>query len=230
MITAPNSLIPRAHIRFMPERIPRQAKGSDIVKKVYEGEAPNVLAMFSSLGGTEINACRAALTRNGNETKAMAIEIPTVVHVSPLPRSRPRNDCLPITVSKAMPAAECGIIIGRSMIASNIDRPKNFFRASRYARGIPTKADIVVAKNAAVSVNLMDCITWRSAAASVRSVNEVASTILINGATTNKITHEPRAVKINPNHGICAMLFWLNFFTISSLYRCSHKALRLAGI
>ena len=203
MTTAPNSLIPRAHIRIMPERIPRQAKGNDIVKKVYEGEAPNVLAMFSILIGTEMNACLAALTRNGNETKAIATEIPATVPVNPVPRKRPRNDCLPITVSKAIPAAECGIIIGKSIIASNIERPKNFFLASKYARGIPTKADAAVANNAAVSVNLMDCITWRSAAVSVRSANEVASTILINGATTNKITHEPRAVRANSNHFIC---------------------------
>lgn len=209
--------------------IPRQDKGNDIAKKVYEGDAPNVFAMSSSLTGTEINACRAELKRNGNETKAIATDMPATVPVSPVPRSLPRIDCLPITVSKAIPAAVCGIMIGRSMIASNIDRPQNFFLARRYAKGIPTKTDMTVASNAAVNVNLMDCMTWRSAAASARSLKDVAITILINGATINRITHEPRPVKINSNHGICPLLLCWFFFTISSLYGCTHKDLRLLG-
>ena len=55
MITAPNSLMPRAHIRIIPERMSRQAIGSAMVKKTRPGEAPSVRATFSSLSGTAMN-------------------------------------------------------------------------------------------------------------------------------------------------------------------------------
>ena len=76
IITAPNSLMPRANIRIRPETILRQANGSEMVKKTLAGEAPSVKAAFSSRTGTPEKPSRAAFTRNGRLTKAIAIAIP----------------------------------------------------------------------------------------------------------------------------------------------------------
>ena len=44
MTTAPNSLMPRANIIINPETTERHACGSDIVKKIRDGEAPSISA------------------------------------------------------------------------------------------------------------------------------------------------------------------------------------------
>ena len=77
--TAPNSLMPRPHIRIIPEIIPFHDKGRDIVKKTLKGEACSVLAAFSNRGSIAAKACRAEFTRNGTETNAIATEIPATV-------------------------------------------------------------------------------------------------------------------------------------------------------
>ena len=106
MTTAPNSLIPLAHISTIPEAIPRHASGSEIVKNTRIGLAPRVLAAFSNRGSTEAKASLAALMRNGMDTNAIAIDIPAVVPISELPNNEPIRELRPITANRAIPAAE----------------------------------------------------------------------------------------------------------------------------
>ncbi len=129
MTTAPNSLIPLAHISIIPDAMPLHAIGSETVKNALDGEAPNVLAAFSSFGSTASNAWRAALIKNGIETKAIAMDIPAEVPTRPSPKMRPIAEFLLITAKSAIPAAECGMIIGRSIIALTIDLALNRFFA-----------------------------------------------------------------------------------------------------
>ena len=76
MTMAPNSLIPLAHIRMSPDRIERQASGTEIVKNTRTGVAPSVSAIFSKRSGTAANPSRAELIRKGMLTNTIASMIP----------------------------------------------------------------------------------------------------------------------------------------------------------
>ena len=127
MITmAPNSLSPLANIITKPETILRPARGTDIVKKTLADEAPRLLAVFSSLSGTDRKPSLAAFTKKGMLTNAMAAEIPIGFPTKSNPTDEaalPRNEFLDKKPNIAIPAAECGITIGKSIIPSI-----NFFK------------------------------------------------------------------------------------------------------
>ena len=109
IITAPNSLIPLAHIIISPESIGRHAKGNVMLKNVRNGEAPRFIAAFSSFTGTALKPSIADVIRNGTLTNAIASIIPADVPTNPKPSfsaKLPTTVFLEMTVSSAMPAAE----------------------------------------------------------------------------------------------------------------------------
>jgi len=61
MITAPNSLMPRAHIIIIPEIMPRVASGRVILKNERKGPSPHARAICSRGAATERNASTAEL-------------------------------------------------------------------------------------------------------------------------------------------------------------------------
>ncbi len=104
-------------------------------------------------------------------------------------------------VNNAMPAAECGMTMGRSKTAIKIERPTNRFLARSQAKGIPPKQQTKAAARAAVKVRLMESKTSRSANAWEISPNEVAANKPTSGAITNNTTTEPKSAKTNSNQG-----------------------------
>jgi len=66
-------------------------------------------------------------------------------------------------MSRAIPAAVCGIIIGRSTNPWTRLFPGKFHRAKRYAKGIPKIAHAMVAQKAERRVRKIDAITSLSA-------------------------------------------------------------------
>jgi len=139
MITAPNSLMPRANIITIPLTILRHAIGTEILKNTRDGDAPRVNATFSNRSGTAANPSRAALIKNGMLTKAMAKTIPVFVPTKLIPTDDaacPNQVSLEMHPSNAIPAAVCGITIGKSITPIITCLNLNFLRARIYARGI----------------------------------------------------------------------------------------------
>ena len=119
MITAPNSLNPRANIIIRPDKIFFHANGSEMVKNTLTGEAPKFNAVFSNRTGTFSNPSRAAFIKKGMLTKAIAIAIPIgcPTKLSPTVEAiLPRTESLDINPKTAIPAAEWGITMGKSII------------------------------------------------------------------------------------------------------------------
>ncbi len=124
MTTAPNSLIPRAHIVMAPLRIPRHDSGSVICQKTCQGLAPSTRATCSSSRLTDWKASRLALISKGRLTNIIPTTIPPSLSVKNKPSSEngfPRIPCLPKTNNKAIPAAVWGIISGRSITPASRD-------------------------------------------------------------------------------------------------------------
>ena len=194
MITAPNSLMPRANIRIKPETMLRQAKGSEMVKNTLAGEAPSVRAAFSSLTGTPINPSRAAFIRNGRLTNAMARAIPAgcPTKFSPIDDPIfPTNESRETNPSMAIPAAECGITTGKSIIPETMLFNGNSFRASKYASGIAAIAKKMVAASETQIVSFMLCCTSKSHAVANKSDGLVETNIPTKGATINRSIKAP---------------------------------------
>ncbi len=118
----------------MPASTARQAIGSAMVKNTRAGEAPSERATFSRRSGTAAKPSRAAPTRNGSETNAIATMIPASSPTNSSPTGRAafcRSEWRPIMVSSAMPAAECGTMIGKSTSPCTKACPTKRPRASR---------------------------------------------------------------------------------------------------
>lgn len=119
IITAPNSLNPRANIMINPDKMFFQASGTEIVKNTRIGEAPRFKAVFSSRTGTFSKPSRAAFIKKGILTKAIARAIPTGCPTKLIPTTEaafPKAESLEMNPKMAIPAAVCGITIGRSII------------------------------------------------------------------------------------------------------------------
>ena len=205
MITAPNSLNPRAHIRINPDRTDRQARGRETVKKTLTGDAPNVKATFSNLSGTAANPSREALIKNGTLTNAIAKIIPAGLPMNFIPKySAPcpnilSRDKIPKT---AIPAAECGIIIGISIIPLTKLLSGKFLRASKYAKGIAKNENRIVP---AIEVHkLSHTLSRTSLSPRVLAIdpNDVFKYIPAIGATIKSRTTPPRNVNIKLIHEI----------------------------
>ena len=69
-----------------------QAFKAEMVKKTRVGEAPSVRATRSRRVGTAVKASRAALTRNGRETNAIATDTAATVPVMPSPSRLPNAE------------------------------------------------------------------------------------------------------------------------------------------
>ena len=101
--------MPRANIKINPEIILRQAKGIDIVKNTLIGEAPRLSAAFSSLTGTCEKPSRAAFTKNGILTNAIAKAILKRDPIKFIPNDEavsPITELREINPNNAIPAAE----------------------------------------------------------------------------------------------------------------------------
>lgn len=109
IITAPNSLIPRANIITNPEMMLFHANGRLIVKNTLMEDAPRFCAACSNLTGTSLNPSRAEFIRKGKLTNAIAIIMPTGVPTMVCPKYSedfPINESPEITLNRAIPAAE----------------------------------------------------------------------------------------------------------------------------
>lgn len=183
--TAPNSLKPLANIITKPVTIFLFAKGSEILKKTFKGEAPRLKAAFSRRSGTASKPSRAALIRKGILTNAMAAAIPKGLPTKSIPTedaALPAIELRDKKPSMAIPAAEWGITIGKSIIPKINFLKIKFLRASKYARGIAPTAINNVAPNEVNNVSLILCITSASLIVSNSSGADVARNIPSNGA------------------------------------------------
>lgn len=145
-----------------PLRIPRHDSGSVICQKTCQGLAPSTRATCSSSRLTDWKASRLALISKGRLTNIIPTTIPPRWSVKNKPSSEkgfPSMPCLPKTNSKAMPAAVCGIISGRSITPASRDFPGKFTRAIKYDSGMPSSTPKTVAMAAANSVSPMDLAT-----------------------------------------------------------------------
>ncbi|GAF98120.1 unnamed protein product, partial [marine sediment metagenome] len=121
-----------------PESTDLQASGRDIVKNTLRGDAPRVRAAFSSRSGTAVKPSLAPLIRKGRLTNAMATIIPAGLPINEKPAfsaNFPVTLFLEITPSTAIPAAECGITTGKSIIPVIRRFSGKFLRANRYEKG-----------------------------------------------------------------------------------------------
>ncbi len=198
IITAPNSLIPRANIITKPETMLRQANGRDMEKNVRVGDAPNESDAFSSLSGTASKPIRAELIRKGTLTKAMAnpmaIGLPT--RLRPIESAiRPSTESRLIKPSIAIPAAECGITTGRSTIPVISFLKGNLFLAKMYAKGIATNANKIEVNSETHTVNPIDDCTSVSIAVANNTLTDVANSIPSSGATMKSSSKPLRKLK-----------------------------------
>lgn len=112
----------------------RLAIGSDMVRNILNGEAPSVRAACSSLTGTASNPSLAEFMRNGREIKAMANPMAKgePMRFRPmLSANFPRRESRDMRPSIAIPAAEWGSTMGRSMNPWRSVFPRNSFLARR---------------------------------------------------------------------------------------------------
>lgn len=154
--TAPNSPAARAHARINPTNTPREARGSAIRANAPNGELPSVLALCSSDGGIESNAEIALFVIKGNATNTCASIIPRIVPSNRIPkllyRISPINCCLENTLNNAIPAADCGIIIGISISDKRKVLPKKLCLLTAYAKGTQKIARTAVDTDAVTRV------------------------------------------------------------------------------
>ena len=208
--TAPNSLKPLANIITRPVTIFLFAKGSEILKKTFNGEAPRLKAAFSSRNGTASKPSRAALTKKGILTNAMAAAIPKGLPTKSIPTedaALPAIELRDKKPSKAIPAAECGITIGKSIIPKISFLKIKFLRACKYASGIAPIAINNVAPNEVSKVSLILCITSASFMVANSSGAEVARNIPSKGAM---IKIKSNALKTNSiNLKLCFIRVYL---------------------
>lgn len=199
MITiAQNSLIPRANIITAPLTMFRAANGIEMVKKTFKGELPRFNAACSSLSGTAENPSRAAFTKNGRLTNAIASTIPAGCPTKSIPKDEanlPAVVSLETSPSNAMPAAVCGITTGRSIMPSTSLFKWNFLRAKSHAPGKEMNAKIKVAVKDAEMVKIMLLVTCLSDVVSNKSESGVLNTIPAIGATM-KSSISPKAAEI----------------------------------
>lgn len=220
IITAPNSLIPRAHIISNPESTGLQAKGKDTVKKTRKGEAPKFIAAFSSLTGTALKPSMALVIKNGTLTKAMASIIPAVLLTNPNPMLSailPGSVFRESTDSNAIPAAEWGITIGRFIIPIINFFKKNSLRANTYAKGIQAMAKIKVP---IIDTQMVSQILSRTSASPIVSdisLPEVDKNIPSKGAIINNSTKPPKKLKTRMSLLFFTYLFFANCFNESGM-------------
>lgn len=208
-MTAPNSLIPLPNIRTKPVIMLLHAIGSEMVKNVLNGDAPRLLAAFSRFTGTARNPSREALIIKGTLTKAMARAIPSGCPTMSKPMeeaSFPINVSLETTPSKAIPAAECGITMGRSIIPEMIFLPGKFFLASKYAKGTARSEKNNVAPKDIPNVNPMLSETSFSDIVSNNRGREDFSIRPRIGPMINNTNKPPASIR-NKLNQLCAAFF-----------------------
>ncbi|MHC4715173.1 MAG: hypothetical protein ACYTAN_18200 [Planctomycetota bacterium] len=111
------------------------------------------------------------------------------------PAVLPARLFLETTASTATPAAECGIMIGISIMPVTTLFNGKFLRARRYAKGIAPTAQTRVPAIATQRVSQTLPITSGSPAACASSPREHFRNIAANGARTNITTRPPSAQK-----------------------------------
>lgn len=194
--------MPRANIITKPETILRHANGSEIVKNIRVGDAPRLRAAFSSRSGTNSKPLRAEFIKKGILTKAIAMAmakgLPTKLNPND-PAILPNTESRLIKPNMAIPAAECGITTGRSIIPVTIFFNLNFLRANKYARGIAGIEKTKVAVNAIQIVTQNELKTSFSAATCSNCSDEVEIIIPINGAAIKSSNKPLSAISIRVN-------------------------------
>ena len=117
----------------------------------------------------------------------------------------------PKTESNAMPAAECGIIIGTCIPASINSNAIFFFLAVKYARGIPVMVPKTVAISADQNVTAIDSMTSFSVRVFNISEGEVPIVIDARGRIKNRSIITPKRADKDSKSGD---------FTLSLLRSC----------
>lgn len=199
-MTAPNSLNPRANINIRPDNIFLHARGSDIVKNTRIGDAPKFKAVFSSFTGTFEKPSREAFIRNGMLTNDIANPIP----IGCPTKFRPTIEAAcPIAVSLdmnpriAIPAAEWGIMIGRSIMPLTSFLKGKVFLARIYDKGIaPIEKNKVNTTETQIVSHILPKTSF-SLAVSKSCAGVVARNMFTRGATINSNTSPPSIEKIN---------------------------------
>ena len=124
-------------------------------------------------------------------TKAMATAIPAGCPTKSSPTADPalpRTELRETNPNIAIPAAECGITTGRSIIPVTSRFRGNSLRAIRYEKGMAAKENTSVAAIETHKVSQMLSRTSASRQVSTNSVDCVAKNIPSNGASIKSNT------------------------------------------
>ena len=140
-------------------------------------------------------------TKSGRLTKSMAMTMPARFSVKKTPtlaNGFPMTPCAPNTMSRAMPAAVCGMTRGTSTTPWTTLLPRKPFRASRYDSGVPSTKAIAVAMKAARKVIPIERRTPHCWATSASPLQPPFTIVTTKGRTRKMRSSPPRAQKIQP--------------------------------
>ena len=195
--------MPRAHIIIAPDVTPRQDCGRVTWVKTCRRFAPSIMAAFSSSGSTSEKASRLALTRKGKPTKTIAATMPPIESTKKSPafaNRLPSIPRLPNTIRRAMPAAVCGMITGKTTSPSTNAFPVKFRRASTQASGTPKTKPSKVAMMPARKLVPIDLRTSWSVMTARSSPGPVVNTVTARGRTTINTATLARNISRVENH------------------------------
>ena len=130
-ITAPNSPSARATVSTTPYATPTRIAGSVIRQKVWNFEAPSVVAASSCSVPISRSTGSTSRTTNGSVTNTVASTIPGSEKITG--NAPPSQPSLPQNRTSATPTITGETAKGRSTMASSSPRPRKFPRASASA-------------------------------------------------------------------------------------------------